>query len=71
MGVNGGKPELSVTDGRDTITASLQWAFGTGEVGQSYLFQRKGSYFESRVSYFGSLENLNVTPLKVFRPLFG
>jgi len=32
MGIKGGKPELSVTDGRDTITASLQWAFGTGEV---------------------------------------
>jgi len=70
MGIKGGKPELSVTDGRDTITALLQWAFGTGEVGQSYLFQRKGIYFESRVSYFGSLENLSVTPLKVFRPLY-
>src|SRR5260370_29264372 len=52
LGVKGGKPELSVTDGRDTITALLQWAFVTGEVGQSYLFQRKAIYFESRVSYF-------------------
>ena len=57
-----GKPELSVTDGTSTLTAPLRWAFGTGEVGQSYLFQRDGNYFESRVSYFASIENLHFTP---------
>jgi hypothetical protein len=60
--MNAGKPELSVTDGTRALTALLLWAFGTGEVGQSYLFQRNGNYFESRVSYFRALENLHFTP---------
>jgi hypothetical protein len=62
--MDGGKPELSVTDGISTLAAPLLWAFGTGQVGQSYLFQRNGNYFESRVSYFGALENLNFTPAR-------
>lgn len=60
--MNAGKPELSVTDGTDTLSVLLLWAFGTGEVGRSYLFQRDGNYFESRVSYFGSIDNLGSTP---------
>jgi hypothetical protein len=62
--MNAGKPELSVTDGTRTLTAPLLWAFGTGEVGQSYLLQRNGNYFESRVSYFRALDNLHFTPAR-------
>jgi hypothetical protein len=64
IAMDGGKPELSVSDGSNTLAAPLLWAFGTGEVGQSYLFQRGGNYFESRVSFFGSLGNLNFTPAR-------
>jgi hypothetical protein len=59
-----GKPEYSVTDGSRTLSAPLQWAFGTGEVGQSYLFQKNGTYFESRVTYFSTLQNLHFTPTR-------
>jgi hypothetical protein len=62
--MNAGKPELSVSDGTHTLSAPLLWAFGTGEVGQSYLFQKDGKYFESRVTYFNTLQNLHFTPTR-------
>lgn len=58
--MNAGNPDLSVTDGTHTLNAALLWAFGTG--GQSYLFERDGNYFESRVSYFSSIGNIHFTP---------
>jgi hypothetical protein len=32
-----GEPVYSVTDGNRSITAKLQWAFGAGSMGQTYL----------------------------------
>src|SRR5437762_8291443 len=55
---------LIVTDGERTITANLVWAFGTGKLGQSYLFLQDGAYRESRVTYFSSLQNLSFTPTR-------
>jgi hypothetical protein len=53
----------SVTDGKQTSAATLLWAFGTGKVGQSYLFKRDdGNFYEARVTYFGTLQNLHFTP---------
>jgi len=53
----------TVTDGNRTRSAGLLWAFGTGDVGQSYLFrQEDGSFYEARVTYFGTLSNLHFTP---------
>jgi hypothetical protein len=52
----------TVTDGDRTLSAPLIWAFGDGRVGQSYLFERAGRWFEARTSFFGSLNNLHFTP---------
>lgn len=55
----------SVTDGTHTLNDMLVWAFGTGRVGQSYLFKRDdGNFYEARVTYFKSLQNLNFTPAR-------
>jgi len=56
--------QLIVTDGERTIAADLVWAFGTGKLGQSYLFLQDGAYRESRVTYFSSLRNLHFTPTR-------
>jgi Cytochrome c3 len=56
------KNVLIVTDGTHSISAPLTWAFGDGHIGQSYLFERDGNFFESRVSYFDSLKGLDFTP---------
>jgi hypothetical protein len=52
----------TVTDGDRTLSLPLIWAFGDGQVGQSYLFERAGRWFEARTSFFGSLNNLHFTP---------
>lgn len=59
-----GKAEFTVTDGERTLSAPLLWAFGTGKVGQSYLFLREGNYFESRATYFSTLQNIHFTPTR-------
>jgi hypothetical protein len=51
----------SVTDGTSTLAQPLDWAFGTGEVGQTYAFRRGGSFYESRVSYHPALQALDLT----------
>lgn len=56
--------QLTVTDGESNIATNLVWAFGTGKLGQSYLFLQNGRYRESRVTYFRSLQNLNFTPTR-------
>lgn len=60
----GAATELTVTDGERRLAANLVWAFGTGKLGQSYLFLRNGNFFESRVTYFSSLQNLHFTPTR-------
>lgn len=59
-----GRPVVSVTDGVEKLSAALEWAFGTSEVAQSYLFEKEGKYYESRVTYFSSLKNLHFTPTR-------
>jgi hypothetical protein len=51
----------TVTDGKETMRVSLEWAFGQGAVGQTYLFQREGAWYESRVSYYSALRGLDAT----------
>jgi Cytochrome c554 and c-prime len=55
------------TDDHQSLKATLEWAFGTGRVGQSYLFRGPDeSYLEAKVTYFSSLQNLNFTPDRAF-----
>lgn len=54
-----------VTDSVRTLSARLLWAFGTGRVGQSYLFKKDdGKFYEARVTYFDTLQNLHFTPTR-------
>jgi Zn finger protein HypA/HybF involved in hydrogenase expression len=57
----GAESLYSVTDGQQTITASIGWAFGLGRAGQTYVFQRDGELYESRVSYYRELDGLDLT----------
>jgi hypothetical protein len=53
--------EFTVNDGVKSDTATVEWAFGDGVVGQTYLLEKGGAYLEGRVSYFTSLSALNIT----------
>jgi len=51
----------SVTDGVQTITVPVGWAFGLGQAGQTYVFERDGRFYESRVSYYKAIDGLDIT----------
>ena len=51
----------TVTDGQETITVPLRWAFGLGRAGQTYVFEKDGTLYESRVSYYSALNGLDLT----------
>jgi hypothetical protein len=53
----------TVTNGKETLSSPLLWAFGTPRVGQSYLFKRDdGHFYEARVTYFATMKALGFTP---------
>jgi predicted CXXCH cytochrome family protein len=52
----------TVTDGTQTISVPVGWPFGLGEAGQTYLLERNGTFYESRVSYYRALDGLDFTP---------
>ncbi len=55
----------SVEDGAQRLEFPLAWAFGTGRVGQSYLFKKDdGHFYEARVTWFKSLHGLGFTPAR-------
>jgi hypothetical protein len=52
----------NVGDGANSDSEILGWAFGLGNKGQTYVYQRNGSFYESRMSFFRSLQSLDLTP---------
>lgn len=54
-------PLYSVKSGNDSLSQPLDWAFGVGEVGQTYVFTRNGTFYESRVSFYPAVEALDLT----------
>jgi hypothetical protein len=58
----GNQSEYSVTDGVETITAPIRWAMGaSSSIGQTYILEKEGELYESRVSYYRELKALAPT----------
>jgi hypothetical protein len=57
----GSQSLYSVTDGEETTTTPLAYAFGLGKAGQTYVFGRDGKMYESRVSFYTALNGLDLT----------
>lgn len=52
----------SVTDGISTVTMPIRWALGASSgIGQTYILEKDGELYESRVSYFRELQGLDLT----------
>lgn len=54
-----GQSTYSVTDGTRTITLPIRWSFGNSA--QTWMFERDGIYYESLVSYYPSINGLEIT----------
>ena len=52
---------LVIKDDKQTILAPIDWAFGAGEVAQTYMLRRDGKYVESRITYYSNLMSLGIT----------
>lgn len=57
----GAESVYSVTDGTRTVSAPILYAFGQGKAGQTYVFKRDGSFYESRLSYYREIDGLDYT----------
>ncbi|HVU48415.1 MAG TPA: multiheme c-type cytochrome [Terracidiphilus sp.] len=52
----------SVTDGTNTISMPIRWAVGASfAIGQTYILEKDGEWYESRVSWFRELKSLGPT----------
>ena len=58
----GGKAVLKVSDAKSSISVPLLWGFGVGHMGQTYVYEQGGNYYESHVSFFTLLQVLDITP---------
>jgi hypothetical protein len=59
----GGKSVLTVTSSSAApLSTDLQWAFGVGRMGQTYVYEKNGSYYESHLTFFAASQDLNITP---------
>ena len=56
---NGKQSFYSVTDGKDTISLPIHYAFGEGKMGQTYVLQRDGKFYESLVSFYNETKGLD------------
>jgi Cytochrome c554 and c-prime len=51
----------SVSDGANRISATLLWAFGIANKGQTYIYEKGGEFYESEMSYYSAIAGLDVT----------
>jgi nitrate reductase cytochrome c-type subunit len=58
----GTESQYSVTDGTATVTMPIRWAMGASSaIGQTFILEKDGELYESRVSWFRELEGLGPT----------
>ena len=58
---HGKQSTYSVTDGKDTISVPINYAFGQGKMGQTYVLERDGKFYESLVSFYSEPKALDFT----------
>src|ERR1044071_7720704 len=56
----GSQSTYTVSDGENKISEPLLYCFGN-RIGQTYLFRRQGTFYETRVSYYQPLRSLDFT----------
>ncbi len=59
---HGAEKILEISKGTESRSAVLLWAFGKGTIAQTYIYEQKGHFYESHVSFYTALKALDVTP---------
>ena len=55
------KLNYSVRDGKNSLSVPVNWIFGDGQFGRTFVYEYKGNYYESRLSYYGEGHGLDFT----------
>jgi hypothetical protein len=58
---DGQQNSYRVTDGKETISEPILYAFGNAHVAQTYVYRRNGKLYEGRVSYYTAIDGLDWT----------
>jgi hypothetical protein len=56
------KSTMTVSDAKSSLSADLLWGFGSGHMGQTFIYLKNGKLHESHVSFFAEPEALDITP---------
>jgi Cytochrome c554 and c-prime len=51
----------SVSDGTQALSTPVEWIFGDGGFGRTFLYEQNGSFYESRLSYYTQGQLLDFT----------
>lgn len=54
-------PVYSASEGAQSVSAPLGWVFGSGHFGRTFVYEQKGSYYESHLSYYSATRSLDFT----------
>jgi hypothetical protein len=58
---NGQQSSYRVSQGKETISEPIAYAFGDAHVAQTYVLRHKGKLYEGRVSYYSGIDGLDWT----------
>jgi hypothetical protein len=53
---------LTVSDRKSELSQVLFWAFGVGHMGQTYVYEQDGTFYESHLSFYSGPKELDITP---------
>ncbi len=59
----GNRSSYTISDGVNSVSEPILFCFGQGKAGQTYVFQHRGVFYESRVSYYQDTQGLDFTIL--------
>jgi Cytochrome c554 and c-prime len=59
----GNHSSYTISDGVNSVSEPILFCFGQGKAGQTYVFEHKGVFYESRVSYYQETQGLDFTIL--------
>ncbi len=57
----GNQSIYTVTEGQAVVSAPIQFCFGQGKSGQTYVYELNGVKYESRVSFYNAIDGLDIT----------
>ena len=57
-----------VSDGKDTVSEPIAYAFGKGRVAQTYILRHNNKLYEGRVSYYSAIAGLDWTIGDILNP---